>query len=85
MHTWQMHASGGVSCQPKWCSILAGQVQLVWLLYDERLVLGESVNAHLPEYSTLKSFGIFSPKRFELESSSSVVVGVFVSNSGFNK
>ena len=37
-------------------------------------VLGERVNAHLHEYSTLKSFGIFSPKRFEPECSSSVVV-----------
>ena len=36
-------------------------------------LLGERVNAHLPEYSTLKSFGIFSPKRFEPACSSSVV------------
>ena len=35
-------------------------------------ILVEIVNAaHLPEYSTLKSFGIFSPKRFEPECSSS--------------
>ena len=37
-------------------------------------VLGERVNAHLPEYNTLKSFGKFSPKRFEPECSSSVVL-----------
>ena len=36
-------------------------------------VLGERVNDHLPEYSTLKSFGIFSPKRFEPECSSSLM------------
>ena len=27
-------------------------------------ILGEKVNAHLPWYSTLKSFGIFSSKTF---------------------
>ena len=36
-------------------------------------ILGEKVNAHLPNYSTLKSSGIFSSKRFKLECSSSVV------------
>ena len=36
-------------------------------------VFGERDNAHLSEYSTLKSFGIFFPKRFEPECSSSVV------------
>ena len=40
---------------------------------NKKKVLGEKVNAHLPEYSTLKSSGIFSSKRFELECSSSVV------------
>ena len=35
-------------------------------------VLGEKLNAHLPQHSTLKSSGIFSSKRFELGSSSSV-------------
>ena len=36
-------------------------------------ILDEKVNAHLPYYSTLKSSGMFSSKRFKLDCSSSVV------------
>ena len=37
------------------------------------VLLDEKVNAHLPYYSTLKSSGMFSSKRFKLDCSSSVV------------
>ena len=37
-------------------------------------ILNEKVNAHLPYYSTVKSSGMFSSKRFKLDCSSSVVV-----------
>ena len=37
-------------------------------------ILDEKVNAHFPYYSTMKSSGKFSSKRFKLECSSSVAV-----------
>ena len=47
-----------------------------WHYVNTQTKKRERVIAHLPEYSTLKSFRIFSPKRFEPECSSSVVGSV---------
>ena len=50
-----------------------GTKKLNTAIFQNKKEMGERVDAHLPEYSTLKSFGISSPKRFEPKCSSAVV------------
>ena len=53
----------------KLCGLTFGKFKFSLLFMTVTYVefLGERFNTHLPQYSTLKSFGILSPKRFEPE------------------